>query len=154
VKPHETRSTGQGVGGNPESEGPQGKPAGPSESELSPAPPQGRPASVTGKPRVVYGGGVGEAGMWVSSLRGDLVRPSVLRTVDSKAGGERASRYPTGATGPVARAAMRVRRDQGVGWRRSSDDAPGNRRGAKDAWSDEPGSEKADRSELPREGPV
>jgi len=132
MKPHETRSTGQGAGGNPGSEGPQGNPAGPSESEPSPARPQGRPSTTWGKPCVAYGGRVSEAGMLVSSPHGDLGRPSVLRTTDTKAevpaGG---GRYPSGAVAAVGPGASQGRRDQGVGCGHSSVDEPGNREGAK-----------------------
>ena len=99
------------------------------------------------------GGRVGEAGMQVSSLHGDLGRPSVLRTVDSKAeGAQGAPRYPTGATGTVGGGASRSPRDQGVGWGRSSDDAPGNRGRAKGPWSAKADAEKASGEVLPKEG--
>jgi len=116
MKPHETRSTGQGVGGNPESEGPQGNPVGPSESEPSPARPQGRPSPVWGKPCVAYGGRVCEAGMLVSSSHGDPGRPSALRVTDTKAGVPAGGgRYPSGAMAAVGRGGSRGRRGQGVG---------------------------------------
>src|SRR3972149_2973577 len=90
--------------------------------------------------------------MQVSSLHGALGRPSVLRTVDSKAeGAQGAPRYPTGATGTVGGGGSRSPRDQGVGWVRSSDDAPGNRGEAKGPGAPKSVGQNAIEQPLPNE---
>lgn len=97
------------------------------------------------------GGRVREAGIRVSSLHGDLGRPSAPRVTDAKAGVPAGGgRYPSGAVATVGRGASRGRRGQGVGCGHSSGDAPGNRGGAKGRWSVEGGAEET--CERPPEG--
>ena len=77
-KPRVCHSTGQGVAGNGESEGPRGKRPGLSESEqTTSAVREGRPARISGKPFVANDGGVGDAGMVILGSHGDPGKPSV-----------------------------------------------------------------------------
>lgn len=155
MKPHETFSTGQGVGGNSESEGSNGKPAGPSESKPMSSMTTGATLFVAGEAAsVAYGGHVGEAGMLVLSLHDDLGRPSVLREIDSKAAAPRERAMPTGTKIAVATGAIRERRGQGVGWGHSSNDAPGNRGAAKGPWSTKVDAEGTCEHTIPRKGPI
>lgn len=156
MKPHETHRTGQGVGGNPESEGSKGEPAGPSESEPSPARPQGRPASNPGKPCAAYGGRVCEAGMRAWSSQGDLGRPSTLPKpkTGSAAHGDVGGHSPTHDGDGAGPGASRVRWGQGVGWGHSSGDVPGNREQAKGPWSTKAGTEKTGEESRRGEAPA
>ena len=143
MKSRETRSTAQGVGGNPESEGCQGKHTGPSESKPEPARQQGRPSPEWGKPCVTNGWRVCEAGMHVSSLHDDLGRPSALRSTDTKVEVQMGKgRYPTGAVNAVVSGAILERRGQGVGCDHSNDEDSGNRERVKGHWSAEGVAEK------------
>lgn len=138
MKPNETRSTGQGVGGNPESEGPQGKPTGPRQTNRQPAPPQGRPSCLAGKPCAADGGGVSDASMSVLGSHGDLGKHSVLRTAgvwDAPVLGHWWQKART--AGAVDLVATRGRRDQGGRGSRRSRDAGGNLGRAKGSWSTE-----------------
>jgi len=83
----------------------------------------------------------------------DPGRPSVLRDADSKAAVRKGRTIPTGAAGTVGPGAIRERRDQGVRWGHSSEDAPGNRGRAKGPWATKDGAEEIRMLTLRGNGP-
>ena len=138
-KPRVCHSTGQGVAGNGESEGPRGKRPGLSESEqTTSAVREGRPARISGKPFVANDGGVGDAGMVILGSHGDPGKPSVhpLRAEEST---------PTEAFGvtegteAVGEPKEVSREDQGGRWSRITDGASCNGKSGKDSWLAEDG---------------
>ena len=138
-KPRVCYSTGQGVAGNGESEGPRGKRPDPSESEqTTSAVIEGRPTPTLGKPFVANNGGVGDAGMGVLGSQGDPGKPSVhpLRAEEST---------PTEAFGvtegteAVGEPKEVSREDQGGRWSRSTDGASCNGKSGKGSWLAEDG---------------
>lgn len=93
---------------------------------------------------MAIGGGVSEAGMHVSGLHRDPVKPSVLQaTVMVWAAQQGLWPFPAETVVVVAWGGSLARWDQGGGRGRSSDDAQGNLGGAKGLWSTEDGAEKA-----------
>ena len=142
-----SRSGRQGVGGNPESEGPDPQARGPKEDEPTTSLlAEGRPCSDGGKSCVAYGEGVREVGTRVLGLHGDLGKPSVLRTVARREALGLGPRWQMArATGMVDLVATRGRRDQGDRGSRSSGDVRGNPERAKGSWSAKDGTEEAGR---------
>ena len=139
------RSGRQGVGGNPESEGPTPQARGPKENEPTTSLlAEGRPCCERGKPCVAHGEEVGEVGTRVWGLHGDLGKPSVLRTVRMREAPGLGTRWQMArGTDPVDRVATRGRRNQGGRRDRSSEDVPGNREGAKGLGSAKDPAEEA-----------
>lgn len=136
VKPYETRSTGQGVGGNSESEGPQGKLVGPRKTNRLPALSLGDPLNPRGSRVRHDGGDVGDAGMWILGSHGDSGKPSVPRIATVRDAPGKGIRWPrTRAARSVDLVATRGRRNQGGRWSRSSDDARGNPERTNGSWS-------------------
>ena len=143
----EWHSTGQGVGGNPGSEGPLAQASRLKQARTcTSTATEGRPGRKTGKPCTTYGCGVGGVGMEVSGSHGDLGKPSVLRTVRMREAQGWGPRWQmaqgTGTVGPMA---TWGRRDQGGRWGRSREEGPGNRSGPKGPWSAKGRAEKTDR---------
>ena len=140
-----SRSGGQGSGETPGPEGPTPQARRPEGNEPTTSDPaEGRPTVLLGKPYATNGGAVGEAGMCVLGLHGDLGRPSALPTVERRATSRRGPGWTMArATVEVGPAARSDQRSQGVGRGHSRPDRPGNREGAKGLRSTKGDVEKA-----------
>ncbi len=135
-KPRVCHSTGQGVAGNGESEGPRGKLPDLSESEqTTSAVTEGRPTSNLGKPFVANNDGVRDAGMVALGSHGDPGKPSV-RPPRVKEGvpSERSEVVKARDVKAVGAVKERSQEDQGGRWSRSTDGAPCNGESGKGSW--------------------
>ena len=73
---------------------------------------------------MAYGAAVGDVGMRLLGHRGDIGKPSVLRTVVVREAPRLGPRWPMArATGTVDLVATRGRRDEGVEWGHSTEEA-------------------------------
>ena len=138
-KPRVCHSTGQGVAGNGESEGPRGKRPDPSESEqTTSAVIEERPTPILGKPFVVSNGGVRDAGMGALGSQGDPGKPSVCPPrVEEGVSSERSEVAKARDSEAVSKLKEVSREDQGGRWSRSTDGASCNGRSGKGSWSTE-----------------
>ena len=122
---HEVRRSGrQCAGGNPRCGGPAPQARGPKEDELTTSSlTEGRPSLCLGKPFVANGAGVGEVGTRVLGLHSDPGRPYVLPTAKMRESPGLGPRWRIAReTGEVDPTAMSGRRDEGVGWRHSTEE--------------------------------
>lgn len=78
---------------------------------------------MSGEVNVVNSGGVGEAGMRVSGSHGDPGRPSVLPTVEMRGPTGLGIQQEAREAGGVGPAVTQERRDEGVEWRHSTEEA-------------------------------
>ncbi len=138
-KPRVCDSTGQGVGGNAESEGPLAQASRPKQERTeSSVVAEGRPSPDWGKSSVAYGGDVREVGMGVSGSRGDPGKPSVRPPrVEEGVPSERSEVAKARDSEAVGELKEVSREDQGGRWGRSTDGAPCNGGSGKGSWSTE-----------------
>ena len=137
-KPRVSDSTGQGVGGNAESEGPLTQAPRPKRKRTeSSVVAEERPSPIWGKSSVAYSGDVREVGMGVSGPHGDPGKPSVHPPrVKEGVPSERSEVAKARDSEAVGELKEVSREDQGGRWSRSTDGASCNGSG-KGSWSTE-----------------
>ncbi len=138
-KPNEWHSTGQGVGGNAESEGPLAQVRlfpGLSSSEPSPASQRkGDPLYRMGKPSSANGCDVSEAGMRTLGSHGDLGKPSVSPScIKEGVLSERSEMAKAQGAETVGTVRERSQEDQGGRRSRITDGASCNGESGKGSW--------------------
>ena len=155
-QPRVGHSTGQGVGGNSGSGGPQGKSAGPSESEqTTSAGTEGRLGPIAGKPYVANGVGVGDAGMSAASLHDNPGKPSMASPrSDAEGPSERTEVTKFRGAGGVGEAKEPSRSHQGGRKSRSTEESSGNRRRGKGSGPAKENAEKTSEISHRRDGPA
>ncbi len=139
-KPRVSHSTGQGVAGNGESEGPRGKQPDPSKEceQTTSAVMEGRPSPTWGKPFVANDGGVSDAGMEALGSQGDPGKPSAHPS-QVEEGAPAEVRWVAGDWKAVGEPKEVSRKGQDGRWSRSTDGAGCNGGSGKGSWLAEDG---------------
>lgn len=135
-KPRVSHSTGQGVGGNAESEGTEDASPQARGRRTDNQRRRGRATrSKSGEADVAYGGGVSEAGMEVWGSGGDPGKPLVCPPqVEEGSDAESSAMEKARDSEAVGTVKERIREDRGGRWSRSTDGATRNGGSGKGSW--------------------